>query len=143
MSGNTHASGEGYKDELKLLYANHKEAIEKELPNEELLLAEDYTTHVIKGHRLKLTLYLKNKQTGKKQIIYTHYVQIPKHIPKWITKHKLWHHTKEELNILQKLMDSKQEKYPSINTREHWLQILKDNHVLTTVNAQKHIPKIQ
>lgn len=116
-----------------------KAQIEKALPEETIHLEEKYLYDVLKGHRLRVKTYAKNKHTNKITDLDVQYFKIPKHVPTWITKHDLWHHTKEEIDALTHLMKLNQEQSPSKNTRNTWLQILKEN-VRKTNNNKKQIP---
>lgn len=135
MSGSSAEVEEGFKKHFQ----NIKNAIEEKFPKEEVFLREKYEWTVLKGHRLKLTLISVNKDTSKETELAHHYVKIPKHVPEWITKKNLWHHSKEEIDLLQKLAETNGEKSPSKNTMETWKKILADN-VRKTHHHQKQIP---
>ena len=135
MSGYTQEEGAGFKEHFTAI----KKAIEEKFPQETVELRENYTWTLLKGHVLKLTLTTRNKQTGKIIELVSHDVKIPKHVPTWITKKDLWHHTKEELDLLIKLSSNNGEKTPSKNTITMWKEILKEN-VRKTNHHQKQIP---
>lgn len=135
MSGYTEEAAEGFKAPFEQL----KREIEKKFPREEVLLEEKYLYDVEKGHRLRLRTYVKNRDTNKITTLDTQYVKVPKHVPTWITKHDLWHKTKEEIDLLSKLTANNQEKNPSKKTINLWTKILQDN-VRKANNDKKQLP---
>lgn len=138
MSGNTNELVGVSKEDLEQI----EKEVNKHFPNYELKLEEQYSNDVLKGHRLILTHYIEHKDTGHRIDIARNIVKIPKHCPKWITKHNLWDYTAPELKMLQKLLDVKKEKSPSKNTLAEWKELVardrKKANVYQTLNSKKH-----
>jgi hypothetical protein len=129
--------------EFKAPFNQLKAEIEKQFPREEVYLEEKYTCDPLRGHRLVLKTYVKNKDTHKKIKIAENIFKIPQHLPKWLTKHDLWHHTYDEINLLMKLKDNNGEKSPSKNTLQQWRDIIAENVRKANNNHQQiPIPKI-
>lgn len=118
MSGSTKES----VDESSLVEIFHqlREGIKDYFPDYDLKQEETYSLDVIKGHRMRLRTYLKHRTTGKSIDLSVQYFKIPKHVPKWITKHDLWHHKDSELKQLQRMITTAGEKYPSKATLHQW-----------------------
>lgn len=130
---------------IEALKSGLHDHIEKAYPNHKLIQEERYTLDVLKGHNCYIDTYIQNKQTLEKTLLVTHKVKIPSHVPKWITRHNLWHHTDKELKYLALLANVKGEKNPSKQTLTIWreyLDKLNNTNVSKTNNNQNPYLKI-
>lgn len=121
-------------------YKTMAQAIEDALGNNlELYQEEKYIDSPIKGHCLKITSYLKDKTTGEKAEFHSYEIKLGKSVPRWLTKHNLWHHTDKQLAQLKQAMINKGEKKPSKETLDAWYKVLdmEKKDVLQTNNNSK------
>ena len=78
---------------------------------------EKYINSVLSGHELHITTYVKDTETGEQLEVHKYKHKIPKSVPTWLTKHQLWHHTQNELEMLQAIAKKNGNRKPNNNDK--------------------------